>query len=146
MAFGVLTSSAPPPTTPTPPALAAGAEIALFGPGVESGDFDPDAIRRTLRDFVDSMGPLERAKAYYEDASLQPAQWELCTIVQQCPVPKYGLALGSFAPVMRTHFFGALALALSDESYKRILVQELPTCSSERCRRGRSRAPARAPS
>ena len=31
----------------------------------------------------------------------------------------------SFAPVMRTHFFGALALALSDESYKRILVQEL---------------------
>ena len=33
--------------------------------------------------------------------------------------------LGSFAPVMRTHFFGALALALSDESYKRILVQEL---------------------
>ena len=67
------------------------------------------------------------AKAYYEDGArtLQPAQWELCTIVQQCPVPKYGLALGSFAPVMRTHFFGALALALSDESYKRILVQEL---------------------
>ena len=83
-------------------------------PGVESGDFDPDAIRRTLRDFVDSMGPLERAKAYYEDASLQPAQWELCTIVQQCPVPKYGLALGSFAPVMRTHFFGALARAAWD--------------------------------
>ena len=45
---------------------------------------------------------------------------------------------------MRTHFFGALALALSDESYKRILVQELSNLSSERCRRGRSRAPARA--
>ena len=99
MAFGVLTSSAP--STPTPPPLAASAEIALFGPGVESGDFDPDAIRRTLRDFVDSMGPLERAKAYYEDASLQPAQWELCTIVQQCPVPKYGLALGSLKTLPR---------------------------------------------
>ena len=52
MAFGVLASSAPAPTTCSTPICSPPAEIALFGPGVESGDFDPDAIRRTLRDFV----------------------------------------------------------------------------------------------
>lgn len=40
-------------------------------------------------------------------------------------MPKYGLAVGRLLPGSRTLLYSLLALALSDESYQRILVQQL---------------------
>ena len=62
---------------------------------------------------------------YYRDPTLQRQQWEICTIVQQCLMPDYGLSVGRLTPEARTKFFEVLAYMLSDESYKRILTQHL---------------------
>jgi len=86
---------------------------------------DEDEVRKALHTFVSSLSSEESAKLYFSNASLQPEQWELCTIVQQCPVPKYGMAVGLLSPQKRTHIYNILALVLSDEAYKRILVQQL---------------------
>lgn len=48
-------------------------------------------MRNNLRDIVNGAPDAYRDRLYYEDASLQPSQWLICTIVEQCLVPKYGL-------------------------------------------------------
>lgn len=104
--------------------------IALFGPSGEcpgytrSHKLHSDDIRAAAADFVETLGP-EKARVYYPDAGLQRKQWQLCTIVQQCLHPDYGLAVGKLSPRSRTKFFEMLAVALSDESYKRIITQHL---------------------
>lgn len=84
-----------------------------------------DKLREATKLFVDSLGDDIREQTYYADAALQVPQWQICTIVQQCLVPDYGLAVGRLEPKSRTLIYDVLALVLSDESYKRIMVQQL---------------------
>ena len=116
--------------TRTPPLPSAAVATSLYGP---SGEFDPDgtsskidvdAVRKAAKAFIDSLGP-DNAKAYYPDAALQVKQWQVCTIVQQCLVPDYALAIGALQAPSRTLFLDILAEVLSDESYKRIMLQQL---------------------
>lgn len=105
--------------------------ISTFGPsgqfcvGSKAAELDADAARLAARAFVDTLGDSIKGQTYYPDASLQQKQWAICTIVQQCLVPKHGLAVGRLEPVSRTRFYDLLAIVLSDESYKRINVQQL---------------------
>ena len=66
---------------------------------------DENAVRVAAKAFVDSLGDDVKPHAYYADASKQVPQWQICTIVQQCLVPDYGLAVGRLSPASRTHFF-----------------------------------------
>jgi hypothetical protein len=86
---------------------------------------DIAGIRNAAKKFVDSLSAAGRKRLYYPDPSLQEKQWELCTIVQQCLTPKYGLAMGDMTPLSRGLFFNVLAKTLSDEGYKRLMVQQL---------------------
>jgi len=70
-------------------------------------------------------GKAHLAKVYYSDAALQLSQWQICTIVQQCLVPDFGLAIGNLTSKTRAKIFDMLALALSGESYKLVLVQSM---------------------
>ena len=103
----------------------------LFGPSGEScvgskaAVLDVDELREAAKAFVDTLGDDIRPQAYYPDAALQTKQWQICTIVQQCLVPKYGLPVGRLAPISRTRFYDMLAVILSDESYKHIITQQL---------------------
>lgn len=94
-------------------------------PAQRAAHIDVDAVRLAAKAFVASLGDDIKGQTYYPDASLQQPQWAICTIVQQCLKPKYGLAVGLLAPASRTRFYDLLALVLSDESYKRINVQQL---------------------
>ena len=104
----------------------------LYGPSAGCSADGPkydglsiDELREAVKAFVDTLGDDVKAHTYYPDAALQPKQWQICTIVQQCLVPKYGLPVARLTPVGRTRWFEILALVLSDESYKRIMVQQL---------------------
>lgn len=108
--------------------------VAAFGPSGQwcqsevaqkAARIDVDATRLAAKAFVASLGEDIKGQTYYPDAKLQVPQWQICTIVQQCLKPKYGLAAGLLAPASRTKFYDLLALVLSDESYKRINVQQL---------------------
>ena len=101
----------------------ASAGCSVDGPKYE-GD-STDTLRETVKAFVVTLGDDIKGQTYYPDPDLQVKQWQICTIVQQCLVPKYGLPVGRLAPVSRTRFYEILALVLSDESYKRIMVQQL---------------------
>jgi hypothetical protein len=112
----------------SPPSPLAGT-TALFGPSagcsVDGPKFSIDKLRQLAKIFVDSLGDDITNQTYYPDASRQVPQWQICTIVQQCLVPKYGLPVARLYPRSRTKFYDILALVLSDESYKRIMVQQL---------------------
>ena len=88
--------------------------------------FAVDLIREVAQRVVDSLDMAEhKSKVYYPDAAAQLRQWQICTIVQQCLVPDFGLAVGNLTAKTRAHVFEMLALALSGEAYKLILVQSM---------------------
>ena len=115
------------------PALAAGAEIALFGPGVESGDFDPDDPPHAPR-LCRQHGAAERAKAYYEDArcSRRSGSCARSSSSARCPSTGWRSAVraGDAHPLLRRRA-RAPTRATSGSS-----CRSSPTCSSERCRLG----------
>ena len=116
--------SAAPSTTAL---FGASAGCAKGGPNTEEsgGKVHTDKVRALAKIFVDSLGADIKDQTYYPDASKQKPQWQICTIVQQCLVPKYGLPVARLTPASRTKFYDILAMVLSDESYKRIMVQQL---------------------
>ena len=106
-------------------ARADGAATSLASSDSAPFSIDENAVRDAAKAFVDSLGDDVKPHAYYADASKQVPQWQICTIVQQCLVPDYGLAVGRLSPASRTHFFWLLSLALSPGAYKRVMVQQL---------------------
>ena len=108
--------------------------ISAFGPSGQectstgaqaAAKMDVEGARLAAKKFVDSLDKDIKGQAYYPDAKLQEKQWAICTIVQQCLVPEYGLAVGRLKPASRTKWFDLLAIVLSDESYKRISESSL---------------------
>ena len=101
----------------------------LYGVSGECGPTPPafatDKVREAAKAFVDSLGDNVKPHTYYPDASKQVPQWQLCTIVQQCLKPDYGTSVADLPAGSRTLFFQILAHALSDESYNRIMVQQV---------------------
>lgn len=85
--------------------------------------YDRDLVRNGLRDIVNSMPNAYRDRLYYQDASLQPSQWLVCTIVEQCLVPKYGLAVKLLTPDQVNTLFATFKRVMTDMAYKMILQQ-----------------------
>ena len=101
----------------------------LYGVSGECGPTPPpfatDKVREAAKLFVDSLSDNVKPHTYYPDAAKQVPQWQLCTIVQQCLKPDYGTSVANLPAGSRTLFFQILAHALSDESYNRIMVQQV---------------------
>ena len=87
--------------------------------------FAVDMIRESAVKIIGSLSPEHLKQVYYPDADAQTRQWQICTIVQQCLVPDFGLAMGNLSAHTREHVYELLALSLSGESYKLTLVQTM---------------------
>jgi len=72
---------------------------------------------------VNSMPNAYRDRLYYQDASLQPSQWLVCTIVEQCLVPKYGLAVELLTPDQVNTLFATFKRVMTELAYQMLLQQ-----------------------
>jgi hypothetical protein len=88
-------------------------------------EFSVDLLREAALRVIGSLSAEHMKRVYYPDASKQLQQWQICTIVQQCLIPDFGLAMGNLTSTTRAHIFDMLSLALSGEAYKLILVQDM---------------------
>ena len=92
-------------------------------PAIKLEGIDVAEIRLLLQHFVSELTDAQREHAYYADASLQPQQWLLCTIVQNCLDAEFGISAASLSSKARSLFFRMLSQAMPAEAYTTLLEQ-----------------------
>jgi hypothetical protein len=60
-----------------------------------------DRTRKALLAFVKSTSKEQQDQFYFKDASKQPEQWRICTIVQQCAKPPFAISSGNLTDASR---------------------------------------------